>query len=54
VRVATVDAYSKSLKSRILLAARAVDPARTHTIEVRVVGTAGRPRFDVDAFIVLE
>jgi hypothetical protein len=54
VRVATIDAYSRTLRSRMLLLARAVDPSRTHTIEVRVLGTAGRPRFDVDAFLVLE
>jgi subtilisin len=53
VRVATVDAHARSLGTRWVLFARAVDPARTHTVEVRVLGTAGHPRFDVDAFLVL-
>ena len=53
VRVATVNAYSKTLGSRWVLFARAVDPARSHTVEVRVIGTAGHPRFDVDAFLIL-
>ncbi|MFH0751830.1 MAG: S8 family serine peptidase, partial [Chloroflexota bacterium] len=51
--VATVNTYAKTSGSRWLLHATAVDPSRPHTIEVRVLGTAGRPRFDVDAFLVL-
>ena len=51
--VTTVNAYAKTSGSRWLLSATAVDPAANHTIEVRVLGTAGRPRFDVDAFLVL-
>ena len=53
VLVATVNEYTKTSGSRWLLHAMAVDPARPHTIEVRVLGTAGHPRFDVDAFLVL-
>ena len=53
VLVATVSAWATSTSGRWLLFSRAVDPSRPHTIEVRVLGTAGRPRFDVDAFLVL-
>ena len=27
--------------------------AGRHTLEIRVVGTAGRPRVDVDAFVIV-
>jgi subtilisin family serine protease len=53
VRVATIDARSAASSSRVLLYAAVVDPASRHTIEVRVLGTPGRPRVDVDAFLVL-
>ncbi len=53
VLVRSVGAHAKKLRTRILLYAGKVDPSRPHTIEVRVVGTAGHPRFDVDAFLVL-
>ena len=53
VLVGRVNAYSRSSGSRWLLQALTVDPAIPHTIEVRVLGTAGHPRFDVDAFLVL-
>jgi hypothetical protein len=54
IRVATVSEYSKASGSRYMLYAATVDPAFPHTIEVRVLGTAGHPRFDVDAFLVLQ
>ncbi len=54
VLVATVGARAKSTSGRWLLFSGAVDPKRSHTIEVRVLGTAGHPRFDVDAFLVLK
>jgi subtilisin len=53
VLVATVNEYSKTSGSRWVLEALAVDPARSHVLEVKVLGTAGHPRFDVDAFLVL-
>jgi len=53
VRVSTLDTRAATTGSRWLLYAAAVDPAVPHTIEVRVLGTAGRPRVDVDAFLVL-
>jgi hypothetical protein len=51
--VATVSESAKTSGSRWLLYAAAVDPAIQHTIEVRVLGTAGHVSFDVDAFLVL-
>ena len=49
----TVDAYARDGATRWLLFARSVDPAQVHTLTVKVLGTPGRPRFDVDAFLVL-
>jgi CSLREA domain-containing protein len=56
-RVATVDLYSRTAQARRVVFARAVDPSRSHTLEVRVLGTknassTGR-RVDIDAFVVL-
>jgi hypothetical protein len=53
VLVSTVETRAATAGSRWLLYAAAVDPAVPHTIEVRLLGTAGRPRVDVDAFLVL-
>ena len=53
VLVRSVGAHAKKLRTRVLLYAGKVDPSRSHTIEVRVLGTARHPRFDVDAFLVL-
>ena len=52
-RVATVSQYARASAGRMVLYAANVDPLVPHTIEVRVLGTAGHPRFDVDAFLVL-
>ena len=51
--VGTFSARASVAGSRWILDAIAVDPARSHTLEVRVLGTPGRPRLDVDAFLVL-
>ena len=51
--VRTVDAYAPSASGRWILFARRLDPTRTHVIELRLKGTWGRPRFDVDGFLVL-
>jgi uncharacterized delta-60 repeat protein len=53
-KVATVDLYSATaLSRRVVYAANNLDPSVTHTLQVKVLGTAGRPRVDVDAFAVL-
>ncbi len=53
VRLAVVDTYAATAGGRWVLHAMAVNPSRSHTLEVRALGTAGRPRVDIDAFLVL-
>jgi uncharacterized delta-60 repeat protein len=54
VKVATVDLSSSRTRSRqVLYAANRLSPSVTHTLEVKVLGTSGRPRVDVDAFVVV-
>jgi hypothetical protein len=53
VYVRTVNANARDGGSRWILHARGVDPSRSHTLTIKVLGTPGRPRFDVDAFLVL-
>ncbi len=51
-KVATVDLYSSTaLARRIVFTRGSLSPSVTHTLEVRVLGTSGRPRVDVDAFV---
>ena len=45
--------YRSSTVSRILLYGASWTTSGTHTIKFVLVGTSGRPRFDVDAFVVL-
>lgn len=57
-KVAPVDLYSSSGKSRVIVFSKAgLDPSVTHTLEVRALGTrnaaATSKRVDVDAFVVL-
>ncbi len=47
-----LDLYSPTLQYRKLVFTKAVSPSVLHTLQVRVLGTAGRPRADVDAFLV--
>jgi hypothetical protein len=49
----TVYLYSSATTTRRAMYRFAWPTAGTHTIEIRVLGTAGHPRVDVDAFIVL-
>ncbi len=52
--VATVDLFSATVQARrVIYAANGLDPSVTHTLRVKVLGTSGRPRVDVDAFVVL-
>jgi hypothetical protein len=54
VRVTTVDLYSATTTSAQAVAyIRSWATAGTHTIEVRVLGTTGHPKVDVDAFVRL-
>lgn len=50
--VATVD-LARLTTSRALAFSKTWSTSGTHTISVRVLGTAGRPAVDVDAFVVL-
>jgi uncharacterized delta-60 repeat protein len=53
-KVATVDlSSSRTLPRRVVYAANGLSPSVTHTLQVKVLGTTGRPRVDVDAFVVL-
>lgn len=52
--VATVDLLaSRALSRQVVYATGGLDPSTPHTLEVKVLGTANRPRVDVDAFLVL-
>ncbi len=54
VKVATVDLSSTSPLSRqMVYAANGLNPSVAHTLQVKVLGTANRPRVDVDAFVVV-
>jgi uncharacterized delta-60 repeat protein len=54
VKVATVDLSSpRTLPRRVVYAANGLSPSVNHTLEVKVLGTSGRPRVDVDAFVVV-
>jgi methionine-rich copper-binding protein CopC len=57
-KVATIDLYSASGKSRVLVFSKGgLNPLATHTLEVRALGTrnaaAKSKRVDLDAFVVL-
>ncbi len=53
-RVAPVDLFSsRTLAGQVVFSKGNLDPATQHTLEVRNLGTAGRPRVDVDAFVVV-
>jgi hypothetical protein len=49
---ATIDLRSSTTRYRQIVWTARVTPG-THTVQVRVLGTAGRPRVDVDAFLSL-
>jgi subtilisin family serine protease len=50
----TVDLYSSAATARrVVLAMHGFNPAGTNKVEIRVVGTSGRPRIDIDGFVVL-
>ena len=53
VRQGTYSTYRSTTVYRRIITGRTFAAAGTHTYRVEVVGTSGRPRVDVDAFIVL-
>ena len=52
--VATVDTRASSLGFRFVAWSRTWSSYGTHTLKLVVVGTAGRPRVDLDAFEILQ
>ena len=52
--VQTVDLYSATTTAQAIVFRRNWTTSGAHTIEIRVQGTAGRPKVDVDAFIRLQ
>jgi len=53
VYTATVSLHKSSSVARSLVYAKAFPSNGTHTIKIVVVGTAGHPRIDIDAFVRL-
>jgi hypothetical protein len=49
--VRTLDLRSTSMAARRIMYVQAWTSSGTHTLEIRIVGTSGRPRVDVDAFL---
>jgi len=50
---ATIDLYSATDTFRRIVWSKAWSSSATHKVKVVVVGTAGRPRVDIDAFAIL-
>ncbi len=53
VYLTTVDLYRSTARFRTLVFTRTWTTTRAHTLKVIVAGTRNRPRFDVDAFVVV-
>jgi hypothetical protein len=51
--ISTVNLYSLTTSARRIVFSRTWSTSGTHTIRVVVLGTAGHPRVDLDAFVVL-
>jgi subtilisin family serine protease len=51
---ATIDLRTSTLQHRRVVYARTFGGTGTHTIELRVLGTSGRPMVSLDAFVVLQ
>jgi hypothetical protein len=50
----TVDTYRSSLAARRIVFTRTWATKAKHVVKVVILGTAGRPRVDLDAFLVVE
>jgi hypothetical protein len=53
VAAGTFSEYATAGRSRQVVFARTLPTAGPHTIQIRVAGTRGHPRIDVDAFVVV-
>jgi hypothetical protein len=49
---ATVDLYSATTKKQVIVWSANYAASATRTVTIRVLGTSGRPRVDIDGFIV--
>ena len=49
----TVDMYRSTLRARRIVLSRSWASSGSHVVKVVVLGTPGRPRVDVDAFLVI-
>jgi hypothetical protein len=54
VFIQSVDLFAASYQPRMTVFMRAWATSTTHTLQIRVQGTATRPRVDVDAFVFLK
>ncbi|HSO29627.1 MAG TPA: phosphodiester glycosidase family protein [Candidatus Sulfomarinibacteraceae bacterium] len=53
VSAGTIDTYRSPAASRLVVFSRAWTVSAKRTIEIRVAGTPGHPRVDIDAFVIL-
>jgi hypothetical protein len=53
VLAATIDTYRSTTTPRQVMFTRTFTTSGTHTIRMVVLGTSGRARVDLDAFLVL-
>ena len=53
IYAATVDLYSATSLSRSIVFRRQWSTSAAHTLQLRLKGTVGRPRVDVDAFVIV-
>jgi len=49
----TVDLDRATSAARLIMMLRSWTTTGRHTLEIRVVGTSGRPRIDVDEFVIV-
>ena len=49
----TISLHRASAQSQVVVFARSWPTKAAHTVKLVVVGTAGHPRVDVDAFVVI-
>jgi hypothetical protein len=49
-----IDLYSSTTHARRVVYSKSVTPGVSHTLEIRVVATSGRPRVDVDGLVILK
>ena len=53
VKVESIDLWSDTAQARKIVFTRTWATETVHALEIRVAGTPGRPRVDVDAVLVL-